>query len=84
MAGLKFAENRPKIKHTRRFKRFTPPPRAVNSFGARPGKILTPATSAHGNLLAVATRNPDLRLYAADTRARKTSLPKVPTSSASP
>ena len=50
----------------------------VRPFEAQPAEILALATSGDRKLLAVATRAPELRLYATDTRAKKTVLPGVP------
>lgn len=50
----------------------------VRPFEAQAGEILGLALSGDRKLLGVATRAPELRLYDTTTRARKTTLSKVP------
>jgi WD40 repeat protein len=50
----------------------------IRPFEAQPAEILALALSGDRKLLAVATRAPELRLYTTDTRARRTTLPKLP------
>jgi WD40 repeat protein len=50
----------------------------VRIFEAQPDAVMALATSADRKLLAVATRAPEVRLYATDTRQRKIAIPNVP------
>ncbi len=50
----------------------------VRPFEAQAGAVMALATSGDRKLLAVATRAAEVRIYATDTRLRKTAIPNAP------